>query len=90
MRVNYEIRVHGRVQGVGFRYYARSRALEFNLTGYARNLPGKIVEIVVEGENYDLDTFVDHLRIGPPLARVTNVTISESNYTGSYPGFDIR
>lgn len=41
--------VHGRVQGVGFRWWTRSRALELGLTGYAANKPDGRVHVVAEG-----------------------------------------
>ncbi|QYH19532.1 acylphosphatase [Corynebacterium aquatimens] len=42
--------VHGHVQGVGFRWWTRSRALELGLAGYAKNLADGRVEVVAEGE----------------------------------------
>jgi acylphosphatase len=42
--------VHGRVQGVGFRWWIRSRALELGLVGHARNAGDGRVEVVVQGE----------------------------------------
>jgi acylphosphatase len=41
--------VHGRVQGVGFRWWTRGRALELGLSGYASNLADGRVEVVAEG-----------------------------------------
>lgn len=41
--------VHGRVQGVGFRWWARARALELGLVGHARNVPDGRVEVVAQG-----------------------------------------
>lgn len=41
--------VHGRVQGVGFRWWTRSRALELGLSGYAANKPDGRVHVVAEG-----------------------------------------
>ncbi|CAN5609449.1 acylphosphatase [soil metagenome] len=41
--------VHGSVQGVGFRWWTRSRALELGLVGWAKNLADGRVEVVVEG-----------------------------------------
>jgi len=41
--------VHGRVQGVGFRWWTRSRALELGLTGYAANQPDGRVLVVAQG-----------------------------------------
>jgi acylphosphatase len=37
MKSNYEIAIHGKVQGVGFRYFAQKKALENNITGFVRN-----------------------------------------------------
>lgn len=45
----------GSVQGVGFRYTAKSFARECHLTGWARNLPDGRVEIVAEGGKNDID-----------------------------------
>ena len=42
--------VHGRVQGVGFRWWTRARALELGLVGHARNAGDGRVEIVAQGE----------------------------------------
>ena len=41
--------VEGRVQGVGFRYFAQSNAIKYALTGFARNLNNGMVEIQVQG-----------------------------------------
>jgi acylphosphatase len=90
MKSNYEITVHGKVQGVGFRYFAQKKAAEFNITGYVRNMPGRVVLIVAEGENTDMETFVDHMRMGPTMARVNQVSVSKSPYTGSFSAFEVR
>lgn len=44
-----QVWVRGRVQGVGFRWWTRSRALELGLVGYARNLPDGRVEVLAQG-----------------------------------------
>lgn len=90
MKSNYEITVHGKVQGVGFRYFAQKKAVENNITGFVRNAQSRMVAIVAEGENSDLDTFVDYLRIGPTMARVNQVVVSKSPYTGSFSEFEVR
>ncbi len=46
--------VHGRVQGVGFRWWTRSRALELGLVGSATNLPDGRVCVVAEGPRADV------------------------------------
>ncbi len=47
--------VHGRVQGVGFRWWTKSRALELGLVGYAANQPDGRVRVVVEGSTDKCD-----------------------------------
>ncbi|WPJ93164.1 acylphosphatase [Corynebacterium sp. UMB2355A] len=47
--------VHGHVQGVGFRWWTRCRALELGLQGYAKNLVDGRVEVVAEGDEGDVE-----------------------------------
>ena len=52
----------GTVQGVGFRYTARSLAHDFPVTGWARNRHDGRVEMVVEGQPRDVENFFQALR----------------------------
>lgn len=54
--------VRGRVQGVGFRWWTRSRALELGLVGHARNLPDGRVEVCAQGAEDQVEALVDLLR----------------------------
>jgi acylphosphatase len=54
--------VSGRVQGVGFRWWTRARALELGLSGWAANLDDGRVEVVAEGEPAALDALLAALR----------------------------
>jgi len=65
--------VTGRVQGVGFRWSARSRAQHLGLAGWVRNLPDGRVEVQATGAETALLQFESWLRTGPPLARVASV-----------------
>ena len=56
-RQRMHILYSGRVQGVGFRYTAKSMATGFDLTGTVRNLPDGRVELVAEGERAELEDF---------------------------------
>lgn len=53
---------HGRVQGVGFRWTARSTAADFAVVGYVRNLPDGTVELLAEGEEREVKAFLAALR----------------------------
>ncbi len=60
----------GRVQGVGFRWWARSTAAALGLRGTVRNLPDGSVELRVAGPANRVDEFLHALRSGPSQARV--------------------
>jgi acylphosphatase len=77
MRVTRRFVVSGRVQGVGFRYYALDAARREGLTGTVRNLDDGRVEAVAEGESDSVVRFERALRQGPSRARVEHVQIDE-------------
>lgn len=60
--------VHGNVQGVGFRWWTRSRALQLGLTGYAKNLADGRVEVVAEGAEGDVEKLKTLLEEQPSTA----------------------
>lgn len=66
-------RVEGRVQGVGFRWWAVRTAERLGLRGTVRNLPDGSVEIDASGPDDALELFAELLRDGPPSARVDAV-----------------
>lgn len=66
-------RVHGRVQGVGFRWWARSVAEDLGLGGTVRNLGDGSVEIHAAGPAERLEDLKESLRAGPRFARVDGV-----------------
>lgn len=74
--------VSGRVQGVGYRAFAKRKAEELGLSGYAENLPDGRVEVVAEGEEDDLKLFIEFLKRGPRLARVEAVDVTWSEPVG--------
>ncbi len=82
--------VRGRVQGVFFRTSVEDKALQLGLTGYVRNRPGNVVEVMAEGERAILEKLVEYLKIGPPAASVTEVSTTWGEFTGSYVNFRIR
>lgn len=67
------IKVYGRVQGVGFRFYTNKKAMELNLSGYVQNKPDGSVYIEAQGYKTDLQTFIDWINIGTQWARVSKV-----------------
>jgi acylphosphatase len=69
------ISISGHVQGVGFRYSARSMADFIGIKGFVRNMPDESVYIEAEGDEKQLKQFVDWCHNGPAHARVKNVAV---------------
>ncbi len=84
------LRVHGLVQGVGFRYFILERAKALGIAGYARNLFSGDVEIEVEGDRSLLEEFIKEVKVGPRAARVADIEIQWLAYDGSFKEFTIR
>ena len=69
--------VAGRVQGVGFRYSCRHAPWGPGSAGWVRNLPDGRVEAAFEGPGSAVDALVAWCRVGPPMASVTAVAVTE-------------
>ncbi len=67
--------VSGRVQGVYYRASTRQKAVELGLRGYAANLEDGRVEVFAVGSAAAVQSLVDWLAVGPPAARVDQVTV---------------
>ncbi len=65
--------IEGRVQGVGYRYFAERVANELSLTGYTRNLSDGRVEVYAAGPAGKLSELAGRLRMGPRMADVRGV-----------------
>lgn len=72
--------VHGTVQGVGFRWWTRSRALELGLAGHATNLRDGRVQVVAEGPRAECERLLELLREEPSTTRrpgVVNAVVEQ-------------
>ena len=85
----FRLRLSGKVQGVGFRWFTRQAARELGLTGRVRNLPDGRVEIEVAGGSEPLAAFRERVRQGPPGARVTGLEEQEISPVPTWDGFVI-
>lgn len=82
------VTVTGRVQGVGFRFFAERTARELGVTGWVRNLPDGKVESLAQGDEDAVARYLERLREGPRLGRVMQVEIEEVA-TGGFDSFEI-
>ena len=79
----------GRVQGIGFRYTARSLAAGFDVTGFVRNLPDGRVHLVVEGATAEVDKFLDAVKTEMGYY-IGDIEETERPASGRFQGFEIR
>lgn len=79
------IKIHGFIQGVTFRYSAEQLAEKLNIKGFIQNLDDGTVYAEVEGREEDLEKFLNWCRKGPMSAMVEKV---ESKYLDDLMGFD--
>lgn len=82
--------VHGKVQGVSFRYYTQQRAQALGLRGWVRNLDDGTVETEAEGSRAQLDEFQLFLHEGPLGARVRSVDLMWIAVREDETTFEIR
>lgn len=80
--------VSGRVQGVGFRFFAERAAREAGVKGWVRNRQDGTVETMVEGELAAVDGYLERLRKGPLGSRVAGVAVEDVS-PGSFHSFEI-
>ena len=85
-----QITIHGRVQGVGFRYFVQHVGNRLGLTGNVRNCPDSTVEIIVEGDARRIADFIRQVEKGPSLAWVQRVDVVDIPVQGTYGSFSIE
>ena len=82
-RARFVAVIAGRVQGVGYRFFAQERARVHGLGGSVRNLPSGGVEVEAEGPDEALRAYLEELHHGPPAARVSDVSVRWSSAQGA-------
>ena len=79
----------GRVQGVGFRYTAKTVATGFEVTGIIRNLPDGRVDIVAEGRHAELDAFRAELHLAGLAGFIRDEQVTWADAKNEFRGFEI-
>lgn len=82
--------IYGRVQGVGFRWFAEHAARVEGISGWVANRPDGTVEVAAEGDREAIRRFESRLRHGPPTSRVDEVRTEVDVPTGRGGNFVIR
>jgi acylphosphatase len=84
------IKIHGKVQGVGYRFYATRIARRLGLKGYIQNLRDGSVEAAVEGEADKISEWIEELREGPRYAEVSRIDQERREFQGKFGDFDVK
>ncbi len=82
--------VKGFVQGVGFRYFIYREATDIGVTGFVRNLWSGDVEIVAEGEEWQIEELHRKAKEGPMRSNVKSVTVIKEKANNEFTKFEIR
>jgi acylphosphatase len=90
MRVARRYLIGGRVQGVGFRYFAEDVARREGVQGWVQNLPDGRVEAAAEGDAEAVERFERAIRHGPRGARVDSVEVFDEPAGDRGTGFSVR
>lgn len=90
--VKVNIFISGRVQGVGFRFFAKQKAQDLKLVGWVRNRLDGQVELEAVGQPGAIDKLISWLYRGSPLSCVDDVEVKEQAVITGYPldQFEIR
>jgi acylphosphatase len=85
-----KVLISGRVQGVGFRSFARRYANALRICGWVKNLNDGRVEVVAEGERTNILQYLRLLEKGSPWSRVEDVSVEWQEYRGDLTFFGVR
>ena len=83
------MKITGKVQGVGFRYFVLRQAQELSINGWVSNKPNGDVGALAQGEKADLERFISKVKEGPSFSRVEDVSLNWVNEAEQYFGFEI-
>ena len=82
--------VTGRVQGVGFRYFAQQSGVLLGLTGWVRNVGYDGVEMVAEGPREALAELAEAVKKGPPAGRVAETRVDWQTAVREFTNFSVK
>ncbi len=71
--VQKHLKIYGRVQGVGFRYFTTKKAEETGVRGWVKNMPDGTVEVFISGSKQSVERMKKLLHSGPIAAHVTSI-----------------
>jgi len=89
--IAYLVIYKGRVQGVGFRFTVLRFAQGYDsLSGYVKNKGDGSVEVYVEGKDYEVESLLEDITMGPHAGYINEVITNSGVPNGLYAGFNIE
>lgn len=91
MKKRLILKIYGRVQGVGFRFFTRRKARKLGLSGWVRNeSDGRTVFVIAEGDEEQLKKLMELCYTGSIFSRVDDVQFEWQEAVGEFDYFEIR
>ena len=88
--VSVKIKVTGRVQRVGYRYFVQHWAEDFGIGGWVRNQRDGSVFLEAEGRKDRIEKLIKEMKEGPSMAQVEDVNVKWAGFENKYRNFKVR
>ena len=88
--VSVKIKVTGRVQRVGYRYFVQHWAEDFGIGGWVKNQGGVCEYQEAEGRKDRIEKLIKELKEGPSMAQVEEVNVKWAGFENEYRNFEVR
>lgn len=88
-KIRAQIKVFGKVQGVGYRWFVSKHAIDLDLKGTVQNNFDSTVTVIVEGEKEKISKLINFLKIGPTNSKIDNVEVEWTDSTNLFLNFKI-
>ena len=76
-KIRYFASAVGRVQGVGFRYFVQTNAMELDVTGWVRNMDDGTVTMEIQGTEEQLEKLIGRIKKGSAFIKVKNIELKQ-------------
>ncbi len=89
MKKHLNLIISGKVQHIGFRFMAMQAAYKYGVFGFARNKSNGTIYIEVEGEDENMNNFLDWCKVGPVGASIKEIEMEEGEMK-DFTAFDVK
>ena len=90
MKLRFEVKISGKVQGVWFRFNTKKNADDLKINGWVRNTTDGKVEAIFEGEEENLHKMINWCLIGSPNSQVEKIEICKNKFQNEFNSFTIE